>query len=113
LTKAQAANIKVGGGKLPTMTAGAIDRKIGKVAFGTSGKPHPQLVSPLKEQAPNPSLEPWPPCNCAETKAVNELRSGGAEMGNIDYHTVRTKSGASEVLCKNCEKTLNGASHIR
>jgi RHS repeat-associated protein len=100
------------GGKLPTMTGAAVDRTNGEVAVDVSGHPHVALLPPLKEQAPNPSLTPWLPCNCAETKAVNQLIGRGSSIENIDYHAVRTKTGESVPPCLNCQQTLNGATHI-
>ena len=109
ISKIAAHQLRSSGKKLPTMVAAAKDRVTGEIVVSTSGKPRPNLVSPLKEQAPNPSLEFWPCNNCAETKAVNSLVRDGSKIENVEYHTVRTRTGQSEVPCKNCEKTLIGA----
>jgi len=112
LAQDHATQLRQAGGKLPTMAGSAVDRTTGQSSTQTSGKDAIVLVSPLKEQAPNPSLEPWNPCNCAETKAVNQLVSEGSAMENIDYHAVRVKNGDSEPPCKNCQQTLSGATHV-
>ena len=97
----------------PTATAAVKDSETGKIYTDISGKPHPKLNKALKDNEPNPSKEPWAPCNCAETKAANQAVNDGAKVKNLQYHTVYTKTGNSMPPCKNCQETLKGATHVK
>jgi RHS repeat-associated protein len=99
--------------KPPTMTAAVRDAETGKIYTDVSGKPHPILSKDLQKQAPNPSKEPWPPCNCAETKAANQAVKDGAKLKNLEHHTVRTKTGQMAPPCRNCRETLKQSTHVK
>jgi hypothetical protein len=97
------------GKKAPTATATAVDTKTGKVYYGTSGKPLPTTIDEyLAERMPVPSEEPWEVSNCAEFKAVNDALLDGANIRDLEVHTVRTKTGQAYPRCRNCRKTIDG-----
>ncbi|NEU71100.1 hypothetical protein PI95_000535 [Hassallia byssoidea VB512170] len=97
------------GKKAPTATAVAVDTETGKVYYGTSGKPLPTTIDEyLAERMPVPSEEPWEVSNCAEFKAVNDALLDGANIRDLEVHTVRTKTGQAYPRCRNCRKTIDG-----
>ena len=103
-----AGDLRNAGGKLPARTGAAVNRTTGEVFTDVSGHPRPELHPTIGAQAPNPSLKPWPPCNCAETKAVNKALNAGSRLSDLDVHTVVTKSGVTDPPCANCQQTLKG-----
>jgi len=93
----------------PTATAAVVDTRTGKVYYGTSGKPLPTTIDEyLAERMPVPSEELWEVSNCAEFKAVNDALLDGANIRNLEVHTVRTRSGEAYPRCRNCRKTIDG-----
>ncbi|MCV3212365.1 YwqJ-related putative deaminase [Plectonema radiosum NIES-515] len=94
---------------IPRATAAAVNTKTGKVYYGTSGKPLPTTIDEyLAERMPSPSLEPWEVSNCAEFKAVNNALLDGANVEDLEVHTVRTKTGEAFPRCQNCRVTTDG-----
>jgi hypothetical protein len=90
-----------------------VDTKTNKTYTDVSGKPHPENINPeLQKKMPEESKEPWTVCNCAEFKATNQALNDGAEMKDLEIHTVRTKTGEAAQRCKNCEETTSGAKNI-
>ena len=106
--EAGAAARAAAGGRIPTMTAAAVDPVTGRVATGFSGE---ALTPPaaLRERLPDPSLEPWAASNCAEVAACTRLLDGVSEPGEqaaildrVQIFTVRTRTGVPEPPCANC-----------
>ncbi|MEH2288866.1 YwqJ-related putative deaminase [Nostoc sp.] len=92
----------------PAATAAAVDTETGKVYYGTSGKPLPTIIDEyLAERMPVPSEEKWEVSNCAEFKAVNDALLDGANIMDLEVHTVRTRSGEAYSRCRNCRKTID------
>jgi hypothetical protein len=95
--------------KMPTAAAAAVDTRSNKVYYGRSGKPLPQQTAPLLEsRKPKESLEPWRVENCAEFKAVNQALLDGAQIQNLEVHTVRNSNGLAFPRCRNCQITTDG-----
>ncbi|MEH2135828.1 hypothetical protein [Nostoc sp.] len=44
---------------------------------------------------------------CAEFKAVNDALLDGANIKDLEVHTVRTRSGEAYPRCRNCRKTID------
>jgi hypothetical protein len=94
---------------IPSATAAVVDTKTGEVYYGTSGNPLPTTIDEyLTERTPSPSLEPWQVANCAEFKAVNNAMLDGANIEDLEVHTVRTRTGEAFPRCKNCRITTDG-----
>lgn len=94
---------------MPTATAAVVDTTTGNVYYGTSDQPLPTTIDPfLAQRMPSPSLEPWAVENCAEFKAVNNALLDGANIENLEIHTVRTKTGEAFSRCANCQQTTDG-----
>ena len=98
--------------KGPAKVGAAYDRTTGEVFKDVSGQPHPELAPPLEAQAPNPSLEPWKPCNCAETKAANRAVNAGSKLENLTVGAAKTKKGTLVPPCQNCQQTLKGVKFV-
>ncbi|MCC5618653.1 hypothetical protein LC605_26900 [Nostoc sp. CHAB 5836] len=81
------------------------------LATGTSGKPLPTTIDEyLAERMPNPSLTDWPDvANCAEFKAVNNALLNGANIEDLEVHTIRTWTGEAFPRCANCRITIDDA----
>jgi RHS repeat-associated protein len=98
--------------KGPAKVGVAYDRTTGKIYKDVSGQPHPELAPALEAQAPNPSLEQWKPCNCAETKAANQAVNAGSKLKNLTVGAAKTKKGTLVAPCENCQETLKGVRFI-
>ena len=94
---------------LTAKTSAVMDGKTRKMYSGNSGeKPddiHPDLLAKMPEQ----SMEKWSVNNCAEFAACNKALNDGAEMKNLQIHTVDVKTGTPEPRCANCQVTTQGA----
>jgi hypothetical protein len=102
------------GGRVPRAASAAIDTATGNVYYGQSGSV-PDLIHPdLASRLPSPSLEPWPPGNCAEFNACNAALLNGANFENLIYSTIRIGRGGLEPFpsCANCQVILRGAKEI-
>lgn len=99
----------VAAGRRPTMVSAAYDSRSGGVFFGESGSVSSNIHPTLRGQMPRSSLEPWPVGNCAEFNACNAALHAGANLDDLSYATVRTRTGVPEPSCGNCQVSLRGA----
>jgi hypothetical protein len=92
----------------PRMTGSAYNRVTGKLYKDVSGSPHPKLDPVLEAQAPNPSRTGFPPCNCAEAKAVDQAVKDGSKLGDLSVSSAERRGAELRAPCENCQETLKG-----
>jgi hypothetical protein len=98
-------------GQLPRAVSVIVDRKTGRVYEGISGgiKSLDEVHPGLRELLPEKSLEKWPVTNCAECDALNKALHDGAELGNLEMHTMKidkkTGKATNFEKCNNCKIT--------
>jgi hypothetical protein len=108
--------------KLPRAITAIVDTKTGRVYYGRSGglvntmEKNPMLVSEIekvKNQAKikvgKETFTDWDVSNCAECDALNQALNDGADIKNLEMHTVKIdkKTGAVTDFerCDNCKLT--------
>ncbi len=102
----KAKQIREAGGRLPTATCAVVNKRTGKVYYGTSGTQPKNIHADLSVSLPSPSIEPWAPNNCAEVDAVNKALKDGSNRRDLEMATVRTRSGEAFPCCRNCQVTF-------
>ena len=94
----------------PTATSCAVDKKNNMPYFGDSNEDpdpiHPVLDKRIQELGS--SKEEWAITNCAEFNAVNKALWGGADLDDLDLHTVNVADGSDKPRCLNCQHTTGG-----
>ncbi|MEQ1965329.1 RHS repeat-associated core domain-containing protein, partial [Xenorhabdus khoisanae] len=94
---------------LPTALSVGVDSTTGKVYSAVSGWPRPKIIhQDLIQRMPPTSLEPWAIENCAEFKVVNLARFDGANIKNLEVHTMRVREFEAYPRCANCRITTAG-----
>lgn len=100
-------------GKLPRAVTVVVDTRTGEVYNGISGGLKDltvdQLNPKLQKLLPKESLEKWDVTNCSECDAVNKALNNGANVSDLEMHTVKidAKTGKIENFerCNNCKIT--------
>ena len=94
----------------PTTTSCAVNRKTDTPYFGDSGEDPGEIHPVLQERinALGTSQEEWDITNCAEFNSVNKALWDGADLDDLDVHTVRVEDGSAMPRCLNCRHTTAG-----
>ena len=97
--------------ELPRAVSAIVNRRTGSVYYGKSGvlKSVEDINPDLKKLLPKESLEKWSVTNCAECDALNQALKNGADIKDLEMHTVKIDKKTGVITdferCENCKIT--------